>query len=155
MIVLALLFSFNSYSKVLLDEILITEKNKFSFKTVCEKMVSFETPLIEVASGTELDCMSKKVKVGEFCDKELAQDPYYLRAVIDAKSKEVICISGKRVLFKYKCGELCLSTAKASCEVIKDKLAKRLDIVQAAFVKNKQLDCFFESLPLKERTFSP
>lgn len=105
--------------------------------------------------------MGKKVEVGLFCDKQLAADPYYLRGYIDKDKNEVVCVSGKKVLFKYLCVKLsdkalCSQEAEKACEYIQAKLAKRLDIVHAAFIKNekgiKQLNCFFESLPLKERS---
>jgi hypothetical protein len=145
---------------ILQDDVAITEKSHHSFKSVCSKMVTHESPLIDVVSGTELDCMGKKIKVGFFCEKELAQDPYYLRSYIDSEKKEVVCVSGKKVLFKYLCVKLsdralCSQSAKTSCEFIQGKLAKRLDLVHASFVKNekkiKQLNCFFESLPLNEK----
>ena len=122
-------------------------------------MVTHETPLIEIVSGTVIDCMGKKIDVGNFCDKEMAADPYYLRAYVDRESKEVVCHSGKKVLFKYQCVKLsdrilCDSKAQASCQQMKQKLAKRLDLVHASIIKNekgiKELNCYFESLPLKE-----
>jgi hypothetical protein len=143
-----LLLSLTLHAKVLLDEVSVTDKATFSFNTVCDALVTHETPLIEALSGTELDCMGKKVSVAEFCEKELIQDPYYLRGYI--KDQKVVCLSGKKVLFKYVCGEYCLNTATASCEAIKHKLARRLDLVHASFVKHKQLNCFYESLPLKK-----
>lgn len=123
-------------------------------------MVTHETPLIEVVSGTELDCMGKKIRVGEFCEKQLITDPYYLRGYIDSEKKEVVCISGKKVNFKYVCTkladkELCTEDAKKSCEVIKLKLAYRLDLVESVYDKNakglKRLNCRFESLPLSKK----
>lgn len=123
-------------------------------------MFSHESPLIDAVSGTELDCMGKKTEVSEFCLKATAADPYYLRAYIDKDKREVVCVSGKKVLFKYQCvkmsdQKLCSGEAKTSCEFIRKKLAYRLDLVHSSFVKSekgiKQLNCFFESLPLKEK----
>ncbi len=122
-------------------------------------MFSHESPLIEVVSATELDCMGKKLNVAIFCDKQMAQDPYYLRAYVDADHKEVVCQSGKKVLFKYQCVKLidrhlCEAEAKIGCLEIKQKVAKRLDLVHASVTKNdkgiKELNCYFESLSLKE-----
>lgn len=159
MIYALLLFSILSFANVIQDDVATTEKNPFSFKYVCQKMVTHESPLIEVASGTELDCMGKKVSVSHFCDKEMAADPYYLRAYIKRETKEVVCHSGKKVLFKYRCVKsadrhLCEDEAKKSCAFIKEKLAKRLDLVHASQTKTekgiKELNCYFESLPLKD-----
>ncbi|MFP5387610.1 MAG: hypothetical protein ACLGHN_16155 [Bacteriovoracia bacterium] len=157
---LFLLFPILSFAHIVQDDVSITEKSRHSFKTVCAKMFSHDSPLIEVASGTVLDCMGKKLEVGKYCEKAMAADPYYLRAYIDQKSKEVVCVSGKKVLFKYQCVKLsdkslCSQEAKASCKYIQGKLAKRLDLVHFSFVKNekgiKELNCFFESLPLAEK----
>lgn len=160
MIIAFLLIPLLSFAHIIQDDVSTTDKSRHSFKTVCNKLVTHESPLIDVVSGTELDCMGKKVSVGVFCEKELAHDPYYLRAYIDKVSSEVVCVSGKKVLFKYLCVKisdkaLCSQEAKASCEFIQSKLAKRLDMVHSSFVKNekgiKQLNCFFESLPLSEK----
>jgi hypothetical protein len=161
MILLFFILSFSLQASVIQDDVSTTEKATFSFKHVCQKMVAHESPLIEVVSGTELDCMGKKISVAEFCDKELAQDPYYLRAYIDKDLEQVICHSGKKVLFKYQCVKLaekhlCEASAKLSCLLIKEKLAKRLDLIHSSHTQNpkgiKELNCYFESLPLKEKS---
>ena len=160
MIFAFLLLPFISFAHIIQDDVAVTERTRHTFKAVCSKMVTHESPLIEVVSGTELDCMGKKVNVGTYCDKVSATDPYYLRAYVDKDSSEVVCVSGKKVLFKYQCVKisdkaLCSQEAKTSCKFIQQKLAKRLDLVHSSFVKNekgiKQLNCFFESLPLAEK----
>lgn len=148
-----------SYAGVIRDEVSVTDKVNFSWKTVCAKMVPHESPLIEPVSGTEIDCMGKKVSVSEFCFKELAHDPYYLRAHVVESSKEVVCTSGRKVNFKYQCvriadRSLCGQSAERACEEIRQKLARRLDVVYKSFTKNekgiKELNCYFEALPLNE-----
>ncbi len=160
MIFALILFPILSFANILQDDVAVTDKIRHSFKAVCTKMVTHEAPLIEIVSGTQLDCMGKKINVADFCDKESVTDPYYLRAYIDAATKEVVCVSGKKVLFKYQCVKLsdknlCAQDAKVSCAFIQEKLAKRLDMVHSSIVKNekgiKQLNCFFESLPLSEK----
>ncbi len=157
--ILLLLVPLLSLAGVVQDDVSVTEKFRFSFQTVCKKMVTHESPLIEVVSGTELDCMGKKIHVGPFCEKEMAADPYYLRAHVDREAKQVVCTTGKKVLFKYQCVKLtdkalCSKEAKSACSEIREKLAKRLDIVHTSFTKNekgvKELNCYFESLPLSE-----
>ncbi len=144
-----------SYAGVVRDDVTVTDKVNFSWKTVCSKMVAHESPLIDFVSGTQIDCMGKKVDVSDFCEKELAHDPYYLRAFVLETSKEVVCESGKKVLFKYQCVKLtdkqfCDQTSEVSCKEIRHKLARRLDIVHHSFTKNdkgiKELNCYFESL---------
>lgn len=160
MVFLFFLFPQMVFSHVVLDDVAVSEKSHHSFKTVCTTMFSHDSPLIEAVSGTELDCMSKKLFVGKYCEKITAADPYYLRAYVDKKKRSVVCVSGKKVIFKYQCVKLsdknlCETTAKKSCELLREKLAKRLDIVHASFVKTekgiKQLNCYYESLPLSEK----
>lgn len=161
MIYFLTLWALSGFANVVQDDVNTTEKLSFSFKEACQKMVSHETPLIEVVSGTELDCMGKKITAGQFCEKELAHDPYYLRGYVDRVTERVVCHSGKKVIFKYQCVKLsdkhlCQNTAKNSCGVIKEKLAKRLDLVHSSITQNskgiKELNCYFESLPLKEKS---
>jgi len=162
LISLLILFSpFLSLAHIIQDDVAVEERISFSFKDVCTKSGFADSPLIEVDSGTRLDCMSKKVEVSDFCDKELASDPYYLRAYIDQKQNKVVCLTGKKVIFKYLCvkqtdKKLCAENSKMSCHSIQAKLAKRLDLVHHAVVKNDkgipQLNCFFESLPLHEKS---
>lgn len=149
---LILLLTQISFAHIISDDVMTTTKTRFPLSQVCTKM-SHQSPLIEIISSTELDCMGKKIVVGDFCEKELSHDPYYLRGWIDKDSKEVICHSGKKVIFKYLCvkladKELCSLSAKEACRQMKLKLARRLDIVHASFTqtekKIKQLNCYFD-----------
>jgi len=161
MIYSLLLIPFLAFGHIIQDDVSVTQKYRHSLKQVCTKMGYVDSPLIDIVSGTHIDCMGRKVEAGAFCDKELAADPYYLRAYIDREKNEVICVTGKKVLFKYLCVKLsdkamCSQEAKVSCAHIHKKLAKRLDMVHSSFVRNekgiKQLNCFFESLPLKDKS---
>ena len=154
-IVLLYFFSSLSFSHIIQDDVSIIEKKHFTFKYVCNKSFPTDSPLIEVLGGTQLDCMSRKLNVSDFCDKELMSDPYYLRAYIDKNKNEVICLTGKRVIFKYVCAKLadrklCSPTSKKACLKIQEKLARRLDVIHASFTKNektvKQLNCIFGSI---------
>lgn len=148
-----------TFAHIIQDDVSSIEKTRFSFKYACSKSGHPDSPLIEVVSGTTLDCMSRKIEVSDFCYKELAQDPYYLRGYVDKTKQEVVCVSGKKVIFKYLCVKLsdkamCGAKAEVTCKYIQKKLARRLDLVHSSFVNNekgvKQLNCFFESLPLSE-----
>jgi len=148
-------FSSLSFSHIIQDDVLIVEKKYFTFNYVCKKSFPTDSPLIEVLGGTQLDCMGRKLNVSNFCDNELRSDPYYLRAYIDKNKNEVICLTGKKVIFKFVCAKLtdrkiCTLNSKTACLKIQEKLAKRLDIVHASFIKNeksmKQLNCTFESI---------
>ncbi|HXH74664.1 MAG TPA: hypothetical protein VNJ08_06840 [Bacteriovoracaceae bacterium] len=154
-----LLIPLLSIAHIIQDDVSVTDRAAFSLASVCKKMVSHESPLIDIASGTEIECMGKKVEIAEFCDKEMAADPYYIRAYIDKENKQVVCQSGKKVLFKYLCVKMsekhyCNGKARQNCLSLKAKIAKRLDLVHSSQVKNEkgipQLNCFFEPVPLNE-----
>ena len=154
MIYSLLLIPFFAFAHIIQDDVSVTDKFRHSLKQVCTKMGYVDSPLIDIVSGTQIDCMGRKVEVGEFCDKELAADPYYLRAFIDREKNEVVCVTGKKVLLKYLCVKLsdkamCSQDAKVSCAYIQKKLAKRLNMIHSSFVNNekgiKQLNCFFDS----------
>lgn len=160
MLLTVILFPILCLAHVIQDDVAVTSRQRFPFKSVCLKMVTHEAPLIEVVSGSILDCMGKKIQVGDFCEKITATDPYYIRAYIDKKNNEVICVSGKKVLFKYQCiksfdQQLCSKDSRSACLFIQERLAKRLDLVHESFIKNeagvKELSCFFESLPLAKK----
>jgi len=102
--------------------------------------------------------MSKILEAGDFCAKALPGDPYLLRGEVDSEKKLIRCYSGKKAILKYRCvkltdREIC-KDARISCEKMKRKLARRLDIVHASITKNEkgvqELNCYFEFLPLKE-----
>lgn len=154
-----LLLPFFASASVLQDDVSAIYRTSFSLKEVCEKMTGSEAPLIDIVSGREIDCMGKKVDVGIFCEQMMAADPYYLRGHTSPETKEVTCVSGKTVIFKYMCvklsdQQLCSGSAATSCAVIKAKLARRLDPIHASYTKNtkgiKQLNCYFGSLPSSE-----
>lgn len=148
-----------SLSHVIQDDVSVVEKVPFSLEMVCRKMFPDDSPLIDIVSGTTIDCMGRKVEVGQFCDRAMATDPYYIRAWVDKEKKQVICESGKKVLFKYLCVKLqdrqiCNGRARESCLILREKIAKRLELVHSSEVKNekgiKQLNCFFETTPPDE-----
>lgn len=142
-----------SWGRVILDDISSPSQEVFSLQEFCKKMVTHPSPLVEIRSAAIVDCMGKKVKVSDFCQKQMVTDPYYLRGY--AKNNRIECISGKKVIFKYACrhnDKLCGSDAKSTCEKLKSQIAFRLDLIHASLLikeKNKQLNCFYESLPLK------
>jgi hypothetical protein len=160
MILSLLLMPIFTLAHIVQDDVSVVERKRYTLKEACSKAGLKDSALIEVISGTVFDCMGRKVEAAAFCDKELLHDPYYLRGYVDEEKREVVCVTGKKVLFKYQCVKLsdralCSAKPEASCIYIQKKLARRLDLVHFSFVKTdkgiKQLNCFFESLPLSEK----
>lgn len=138
-----LLASSLSFAKVLKDDVYLLDSKKFSLKYVCEKMIGKVFPLIEAKSISEVDCMKKVVSATEFCQKELAEDPYLARGkVID---DNVECISSSRIIFKYQCdkkSDLC-DDHEIGCFKVKENLATRLQISHSSVTDNNILNCYF------------
>jgi hypothetical protein len=142
-----------AFAHVIQDDVSISGKVTFDLSYVCQRMVSHQAPLIDIISGTEIDCMGKRISVANFCEQELAQDPYYLRGYVMPAERQVACLSGKKVIFKYLCVKLsdqqyCGVKAAAACSLIQAQLARRLQLVNASFTSNsrgiKQLNCYFD-----------
>jgi hypothetical protein len=153
MIFALLFFPLISFSHIIQDDVSSVERARFSFKYACSKMGFADSPLID-HQANQLDCMSRKFEVSDFCGKELAADPYYIRAYIDGEKQEVVCVSGKKVIFRYQCVKLsdramCSAEPKKACTHIHKKLAFRLSLIHSSFVTTekgiKQLNCFFDS----------
>lgn len=143
----------HSLAGVVLDQISDIKKINYTFSEVCKKSVSHETPLIEFVSPKEIDCMGKKIQVLNFCDNELATDPYFLRGIADEATKQVTCVSGKRLIFKYACAKksdsVFCDVASLGCLEVRNQLATRLYAIRATITKNekgqKELNCYFDS----------
>jgi hypothetical protein len=149
-----LLFSHTLNAKILQDEVVISDEKFFSFKEVCLELTKRDSPLISEHSLTELDCMGKIIKVGDFCDKKTMDDPYYIRGLVDKTQKKVICKSAKRVHMKYECknsyDRFC-QEAELGCYLLQELFAKRLKTSHATLLtegKSKILSCHF--LPKNE-----
>jgi hypothetical protein len=158
MVFVLLFFSLSSFSGVVKYDVTTTDSAEFTFQTACARSFTHDSPLVEAKTSTEIDCMSKSLDAGDFCEKALASDPYLLRGEVDAEKKVIRCYSGKKAILKYQCVKfsdrpLC-ADAKKACSEMKRKLARRLDTVHASVTKNEkgvqELNCYFESLPLKE-----
>lgn len=156
--ILLFLLPLLSVAGVVKYDVSTTDSAEFSFKTACAQSFSHDSPLIEAKSATSLDCMSRELDAGDFCARALAQDPYLLRGEVDEEKKVIRCYSGKKAILKYRCVKmsdrsLCKDASKA-CAGMKIKLARRLETVHASVTKNEkgvsELNCYFESLPLKE-----
>lgn len=146
---LVCLFFINQVNgKILKDDVLSIGEEEFSYSYVCNKVLKKESPLIEVENILTLDCMSRKVKVYDFCSKELADSPYYIRGIVDAKKKKVICKKGKKVTMKVAClkADLDCKDPELACYKLKLKYAYRLDLDHSSSFKEndqKVLNCHF------------
>lgn len=127
----------------------VKSENRYSWNKVCKDLVNRASPLIEFKSISELNCMGKNVKVNKFCFRKEAGNPYYARAIVDKKKKEVVCQSSTRVILKWKCEgkrDIYCKDLDTGCFLLKEKMAVRLKLAHKSFTDNrKYLNCYFDT----------
>lgn len=143
-----LFFVQNSESKIIKDDHYVIGSNEFSWTEVCQKITKRDSPLIEFASISTLDCMGEKVNVAKFCDQVEAANPFYTRALVSKYKRKVICQSAKRVVIKWECegsqDKYC-KDLDIGCFLFKEKLARRLKLVHKSLTEKKFLNCYFDT----------
>lgn len=136
-----------SSAGIIKDEKYITGSNEYSFQEVCHNLVKGDSPLIDAASVSKLNCMGRKVEVAKFCDEKEAGNPYYIRAFIDKESKKVKCLSAKRVILHHRCepsNDKYCEDSEVGCFLYKEQLAKRLKVAHQSISDDKILKCYFD-----------
>ena len=93
----------SAFAEILKDENIITRTHRFDYAEVCEYLTKRKSPLIDYHSINQLSCMREIVSIGKFCEHKEAMNDDYSRAIVDKKSKQVLCLSSRRVIVKYKC----------------------------------------------------
>ncbi|MFZ4712660.1 MAG: hypothetical protein ACOYL6_03005 [Bacteriovoracaceae bacterium] len=127
-----------------------SDKISFDFKKVCEAMGFKETPIVSVPSINTLDCMGSKIAVMDFCLKDFAKDPRFIRAFIDRKDKLVVCEKASHIMLKYECEKKddnrCIDS-EIGCYDLKKTLAYNLKVFRHSIlsVKDKKvISCIFD-----------
>lgn len=136
-----------TYGKLLKDDHFSTGYKTYSWAEVCKKLVKTESPLIEKAGISQLDCMGRKVKVSKFCEQKEASNPFYTRAVVVQSERAVRCYSGKKVRVKWQCDgkqDFYCRDKELGCFYFKEQLANRLTLVHASLIYGKVLNCYFD-----------
>lgn len=141
--------SFSAHAKIIKDEVTVIEEKLFSYREVCKKLTKRDSPLMSYHSISKLDCMGDIINVGDFCDKQTQEDPYYVRAIINKKSQKVVCKSATRVRIKYECeskSDKFCEDKEIGCYLFQEKLAKRLKTAHSSLIssgKKRILNCHF------------
>lgn len=143
-----LFFAISSFATIIKDEKSVTGRKTFSYTEVCENLTKRKSPLIDFKSISSLSCMGEIKQVAPFCDLKEAANPYYIRAIVLQETKQVECLSAKKVVIKYACDgkddKHCLDS-EIGCFMLREKLAKRLQTTFDSFTDNKKyLNCYFE-----------
>ncbi len=138
---------FSVQAKLVKDEHYVTGSNKYNWSDVCREMTKRNSPLIEYATITKLDCMGRKVSATDFCFQKEAANPYFARGYVEKKSRKIVCQSAKRVILKWKCegkNDKYCQDSEVGCFLFKEKLARRLKLVHNSITDKKYLNCYFD-----------
>jgi hypothetical protein len=96
-----------------------------------------------------IDCMSKKVKAIDYCDKTV--DKKYPLASAKVKDNSVDCLIASKIEFKYECdssSDTYCDDKKIGCFMVAQDFALRLKLVHSSILKvgkKNQLNCYFLS----------
>lgn len=135
-------------TKILKDDHYTSGRNTYSWKNACSFLTKRSSPLIEYHSADMLDCMGEKKKVMPFCEEKEITNPYLTRAIVDRKNKTIQCVSGKRVILKWKCegeNDKYCKDQEVGCFLFKEKLAKKLKLIHHSLTDSKTvLNCYFD-----------
>tara|TARA_Y100000768_G_scaffold209963_1_gene158147 strand:+ start:24484 stop:24993 length:510 start_codon:yes stop_codon:yes gene_type:complete len=133
-------------AKLIKDDNYIIQKKSYSYQAACQFLTKRHSPLIDYASATSLNCMGEVKDIAPFCAYQERMNDHYARAVVSEKSKEVFCISSRRVILKYACDgkedRFCESSEKG-CFFLKEKLAKKLSLKHHSLL-DQTLSCYFD-----------
>lgn len=144
------LFGANCFAKVETYESLVSEKKEYTYSEVCKLLTGKDYPLISKVSVDQIDCMEKKFKAIDFCEKKEAGNPYLSRGVV--KKKKVVCESSKRVTIRYRCenkADKFCKDQEIGCYLMKEKFAYRLQLDHGSLTDNL-LKCFFTAKTFKK-----
>ncbi len=101
----------------------------FPYAQVCQAMGVQDAPLITPA-GHQLQCMSTKVNLSEFCLSQKAKKPF-LRAVVLAQHREVACEYGMRGILDVSCRHADCHHPQEQCQGLKKGYAAQLDLIHS------------------------
>lgn len=132
-----ILFSQASFSRLLEYDVVGSDKRFFELKNVCERMGHLHTPIIDISSSNELDCMGKKVSLLEFCLKDFKTNTKFIRGFADKKEKKVICELASRIMLKLECdtkNDINCMDSEIGCTEFKKTLAHNLKLAQHSLI---------------------
>lgn len=132
-----LLFSQASFARLLEYDVVGSDKHFFELKNVCERMGHQHSPIIDITSMNEIDCMGKKIKVIDFCLQDFKKDQKFIRGFADKKEKKIICELASRVMLKLECdtkNDINCMDSEIGCTEYKKTLAYNLKLAQHSLI---------------------
>lgn len=136
-LIFSILFSQASFSRLLEYDVVGSDKKIFDLKNVCERMGNLNSPIIEIPTLNEIDCMGKKVSLLEFCLKDFKNNPKFIRGFADRKEKKVICELASRIMLKLECdtkNDINCMDSEIGCTEYQKTLAHNLKLAQHSLI---------------------
>lgn len=105
--------------------------------------------IVEKDGPWKLNCMSKKISLTNFCNKELGQAPSLLYGKIDEIDKKVSCVTGQSVRLVLQCDSSHSNYCKnkvIGCDFLKPYYANNLESMHQSLSSNEQgkvLTCYY------------
>lgn len=122
------------------------QSHRFTLEESCQLLKSHSAPLAEALNAQEIDCMTEKIKISDFCSKKYPLNEYLVRSYIDMKSNQAVCDFGNKVLLELK--DSFSQIALEECKRVRHLFATRLPLKEADFLDKsgqKVLRCVFSS----------
>ena len=155
LVLCSLFFSIGAHSKSELIQFDVTGRKHqtYSLKTVCENLGHKHNLIVDRENQLQVDCMGKKVKVGDFCTKKSFSAPF-LRGFIPRPRPEekprAFCVTGKQARLKLSCESkktrsYCRYPQK-SCEKLRPTYAFELEVMHSSrkvLGGKETLRCYF------------
>jgi hypothetical protein len=101
--------------------------------------------LINTTNTGELECLSQKFSIVDFCLQKNPLAKFFTRGYAVEKEKKVYCEDGQSVMVSVSCDardlHYCLDPKKG-CEQLQKIYANRLEVVHYSMLE-KNLNCYF------------
>lgn len=102
-----------------------------------------------------IDCMGKKVNLGQFCKKKFPRRLDLLKGQVDKKTNQADCLFSSQSIVEYSCpyGEpkknrFCHLGPKSLCEKIKNQMAIHLSLIHSLRIpltSGPVTKCYFQA----------
>ena len=143
---------FSLHGSVINFDITSSKVLEFSYTTVCKELGISHPIIIEEKGPAILDCMGSEVNVGEFCQKKFADDKRFLRGIVLAKDKKVLCQFGNEAVLKLNCNKekekIFCQDSRQGCLQLKNLYAFNLELVHHSLVEEvfnkKNISCYYQ-----------
>lgn len=141
-----------AFAKIAEVRVLGEAEESFELKSVCEEMGLKENLMVDIVNAHEIDCMGRKLKVVDFCQKKFPKlkdqtKTFLTRSYVGLATKRVYCQRADSVLLRLVCDQehapYC-EQPKAGCERLGAVFATQLPLVESTKI-GTVLKCYYSA----------